>query len=274
MLATHLTSPHLNPLHTHNNALDTPTFRGFDSYLGYYNGGGDYYSHIAYNGGFDMHEANSPRCGQGCTQTRWDTQGVYSTHLFTQRAIDIVKAASREEKLFVYLAYQAVHCPAEVPDAYKVGYNFSTPLRNTFAGMLAALDEGVANLTSALEDAGRWDSTLFVVTSDNGAPTPGCGGAQGGQNWPLRGGKCSAWSGGNLVPSFARGPGIVAGKKVGDLAHAVDWGPTILSFVGGDAGDGGFDDPSFPLDGVDLKPALTTSGSGWVLGWGVGGWMR
>ena len=88
------------------------------------------------------------------------------------------------------------------------------PARNTFAGMLAALDEGLGNLTATLRTTKRWASTLFVLTSDNGAPTPGCGGAQGGQNWPLRGGKCSAWSGGNLVPSFIRGPGVRAGEAL------------------------------------------------------------
>ena len=77
-----------------------------------------------------------------------------------------------------YLAYQAVHCPSEVPPEYMRGYAFSDPARNIFAGMLAALDEGIGNLTATLKAAGRWESTLFVLTSDNGAPTPGCGGAQ------------------------------------------------------------------------------------------------
>ena len=45
--------------------------------------------------------------------------------------------------------------------------------------MLAALDEGLGNLTATLRTTKRWVSTLFVLTSDNGAPTPGCGGAQG-----------------------------------------------------------------------------------------------
>ena len=118
--------------------------------------------------------------------------------------------------------------------------------------MLAALDEGLGNLTATLRDTKRWTSTLFVLTSDNGAPTPGCGGAQGGQNWPLRGGKCSAWSGGNLVPSFIHGPGVRKGGTLDDLAHAVDWGTTILSFVrnannntdgnsGNDGNEGGID---------------------------------
>lgn len=157
----------------------TPTFRGFDSYLGYYNGGGDYYSHVAYNGGFDLHYAPSPRCGANCTVERWDTQGHYSTHLFTRRAQTILTNSTRDEKLFIYLAYQAVHCPAEVPEVYKKGYNFSDPLRNTFAGMLTALDEGIGNLTDTLRETKRLETTLFIVTSDNGAPTPGCGGTQG-----------------------------------------------------------------------------------------------
>lgn len=29
---------------------------------------------------------------------------------------------------------------------------------------------------------GLWDETVLFVTTDNGAPTPSCGGAQGGQN--------------------------------------------------------------------------------------------
>ena len=44
-----------------------------------------------------------------------------------------------------------MHCPAEVPASYKQGYNFSDPARNTMAGMLAALDEGIANLTQTLK---------------------------------------------------------------------------------------------------------------------------
>lgn len=232
----------------------TPTFRGFESYFGYYSGGEDYFTHIAYNGGFDLQLQEGARCGPGCAQADWASQGRYSTHLYTERAQEVLNRTKPDEKVFVYLAYQAVHCPAEVPKQYSDPYNFSNPQRNVFAGMLAALDEGVGNITRTLRELGRWDSTLFVVTSDNGAPTTGCGGAQGGQNWPLRGGKCSAWAGGNRVVSFAKGPGIPAGSTVSDLAHAVDWGVTILSFIGAETNRTRPD--GFPLDGVDLGPAL------------------
>ena len=126
----------------------------------------------------------------------------------------------------------------------------------------------MGNVTAALKAKHRWTSTLFVVTTDNGAPTTGCGGAQGGQNWPHRGGKCSAWEGGLRGVSFAHGPGIVPGTRIPGLAHAVDWLPTILSFAAG-SGSGSAPGPprgvgaaaaaaaAFPLDGIDLRPALT-----------------
>ena len=101
-----------------------------------------------------------------------------------------------------------MHEPPQVPASYEAPYSFPEPLRNTFAVMLSCLDEGVGNVTAALKARGRWETTLFVVTTDNGAPTTGCGGDQGGQNWPHRGGKCSAWEGGLRGTSFVHAPAV------------------------------------------------------------------
>lgn len=95
------------------------------------------------------------------------------------------------------LPFQAVHSPDQVPESYKAAYNF-TPMegvgaqaRNTFAGMLTCLDEGIGNVTAALQQAGLFEETLIWFQTDNGAATPACGGSTGAQNWPLRGGKCT-----------------------------------------------------------------------------------
>ena len=244
----------------------TPTFRGFDSFLGYYTGVEDYYRHT--NGGaLDLRHEEGARCGANCSRALWEAQGEYSTHLLTRRATSLIRATPPARPLFLYLAYQAVHCPAQAPDEYTRPYAFRSRERTVFAGMLAALDEGVANVTAALRGAGRWERTLLWLTTDNGAPTTGCGGAQGGQNWPWRGGKCSAWDGGLLGTAFVYGPsfGVRAGARLAHLAHIVDVLPTLLEVAAADGGAGGpprtaardaADGGGLPLDGVSLLPAL------------------
>lgn len=76
--------------------------------------------------------------------------------------------------------------PDQVPDGYKAAYNFThdyskgtADARNTFAGMLTALDEGVGNITRALEAHGLLEETLIWFQTDNGAATPACGGNTG-----------------------------------------------------------------------------------------------
>ena len=102
-----------------------------------------------------MHRADSPNCGANCTQTVWEARGQYSTHIFTQRAEVIIAAHDPEDTLFLYLPYQAVHVPKQVPASYKQPYNFTDPDRNAFAGMLSALDEGIGNVTKALVKKGE-----------------------------------------------------------------------------------------------------------------------
>ena len=48
--------------------------------------------------------------------------------------------------LFLYLAFQGVHSPAEVPDRYRDAYPDSHE-RRVFAGMLSCVDEGIKNVS-------------------------------------------------------------------------------------------------------------------------------
>jgi len=41
-------------------------------------------------------------------------KGNYSTHIFTERAESIIASHNETQRLFLYLAYQAVHAPREV----------------------------------------------------------------------------------------------------------------------------------------------------------------
>ena len=226
----------------------TPTFRGFDSFLGFYSGGEDYFKHES-SGGYDFRRDPSPRCGKGCSQVMTDARGRYSTTVFTEEAVRVVSDHDPAlQPLFLYLAYQGVHAPAQVPQSYVDPYrkSIADTTRRTFAGMLSAVDEGIGNVTAALAAKGMLNNTLIVFTSDNGGPTT-TGDGIGARNWPLRGGKHSIWEGGVRATAFVSGAGLspeVGGTPYGNLMHGADWLPT-LSAVAGFGLNG-----TLPLDGV------------------------
>ena len=73
--------------------------------------------------------------------------------LFTQRAIDIINNHTQnneaDKPLFLYLAYQSVHEPTEVPKQYEDAYNgiINNSKRKLFAGMVSCMDEGIGYIT-------------------------------------------------------------------------------------------------------------------------------
>lgn len=232
----------------------TPTFRGFDSFYGFYSGGEDYFTHMT-SGKYDFRRDPSPRCGPGCSEIAADAAGLYSTTLFSEEAVRVVKAHPKETPLFLYLAYQAVHAPAEVPQQYMDAYNttIADRMRRKFAGMLSCMDEGLANVTTALTERGMMDNTLVVFTTDNGGPVD-TGDGVGARNFPLRGGKHSIWEGGT------RGTAVISGKmlkKTGytftHLMHGADWLPTLAEVAGVDVSS-----IPLPLDGVSQWKAINS----------------
>jgi len=238
----------------------TPTFRGYNSFRGFYSGGQDYFTHME-GSGFDLHYDQGRECGAGCSLVDWDNKGVYSTYIYTSRAVEIIKErTAASPPLFLYVAYQAVHSPDEVPQKYIDPYNstISDKKRRTFAGMLSALDEGVGNITSALKEAGMTENTLIVFVADNGGPIQCesgiCSDATGTSNYPLKGGKHSLWEGGVRVTAVVSGPMLHSqGVNESGLMHHVDWLPTLLDA----AGINYTPKADFPLHGVSQWDLLT-----------------
>jgi hypothetical protein len=175
----------------------TPTFRGYSSYYGFYSGGQDYFMHGS-KGSLDFHLEVGERCGDNCSLPQWNAVGTYSTTLFTSRAVEVVEQHDTSSPLFVYLAYQAVHAPREVPALYADKYNdtIQDNDRRQFAGMLTCMDEGIGNFTAALSDNNMLDNTFIIFSTDNGGPVPDTPGGDyvGSRNYPLRGGKHSTYT--------------------------------------------------------------------------------
>jgi hypothetical protein len=239
-----------------------PHRRGFDTFNGYMNGAEHYFTHVRdpdrvsfknFTSGFDYYASaaasppGSPDHGidwaqnaSGPSDNIDPEQGdCYSAHHLSAHAAAIVEAhpVDAAAPLFLYLAYQSVHSPFEAPQMYVDQYAWMndsahyTPVtkgRPTYGGMVAALDEGVGNVTAAFARKGGssafWENTILIFTTDNG-------GISQGNNWPLRGRKATLWEGGTRAVGFARGAGLgaVANSTSTALVHAVDWLPTLLS---------------------------------------------
>jgi arylsulfatase A-like enzyme len=194
-----------------------PTHRGFGHQYGHYNGAIDYFTHQR-DGGLDWHRDDKALREEG-----------YSTNLIAGEAVRILKEHDPQKPLFLYVPFNAVHAPHQVPEKYTAPYQKLPEPRRTYAGMVAALDEAVGRIVDQLDSGGLRDKTLIVFHSDNGGPYPG----EVTSNGPLRGSKATLYEGGVRVTAFATWPGhIPAGSTVNEPLHVTDWYPTLLGLAG------------------------------------------
>eukprot|EP00039_Didymoeca_costata_P021636 m.345041 g.345041 ORF g.345041 m.345041 type:complete len:597 (+) comp25690_c0_seq1:166-1956(+) len=233
----------------------TPQERGFDSFFGYYGGSTDYFTmdtlcwpdahcftedtptHEAVSG-WDLHRDRAV----------YKNNTEYSTNLFATEAVNIIMSHSKLSdtpesipSLFLYLPMQAVHVgnkPTpmhpeygldQAPIKYINEYSWvANEQRRNLSAMVTVMDEAALNVTLALKEAGMWNRTLFIFSTDNGGPL-----FDEASNYPLKGGKATLWEGG------VRGVGFVvagdptwlqfttSGTIVRGLMHVADWLPTL-----------------------------------------------
>ncbi|MDB6028418.1 MAG: arylsulfatase family protein [Verrucomicrobiales bacterium] len=212
-----------------------PTNRGFEHHYGHLFGAIDYFTHER-DGKLDWYRDGEVLKEKG-----------YSTHLIASEAERVIKAQPKNKPLFLYVPFNAVHAPHEVPESYKEPYKNLPEPRRTYAGMLAALDEGVGKIVAAIDSTGRRKNTLFIFSSDNGGPAPG----KVTDNTPFRAGKGTLYEGGVRVCAFVAWDGhIKAGTSVNEPLHMVDWYPTLSKLTHASVKQ------KLPLDGLDAWPTI------------------
>ena len=210
-----------------------PNARGFDHQYGHFFGMLDYYTHERMNK-LDWYRNGEPLKEEG-----------YTTHLITKEACKVIESGDKSKPLFLYLPFNGVHSPFQVPDSYLKPYGALKGNRQKLAGMLAAVDEAIGKIEESLKKAGMLENTLIVFSSDNGGPPPG-------DNTPFRDYKGTIFEGGTRAAAFATWPGhIPADQRVRQPMHMVDWYPTLIKLAGGSL------EQKLPLDGLDIWPMLT-----------------
>ena len=213
-----------------------PTRRGFGHQYGPWFGSIDYFTHQR-DGQHDWHRNDQPCHAKG-----------YATHLLAAEACRWIAQSQAEKPLFLYLPFNAVHAPLQVPPKYLQPYAKLPSKRRAYAGMVAAMDEAVGQVFDALGKKGILDNTLILFSSDNGGADPG----RTTDNGPLPAGKGTLYEGGIRTCGFATWPDrIKAGITISEPLHTVDWYPTLVRLAGGTP------EQKLPLDGQDIWPVLT-----------------
>lgn len=70
------------------------------------------------------------------------------------------------QPLFMYVPFQNVHGPLQVPDQYKTPYEgITNGHRRSYAGMTSALDEAVGNITSKLKESGLYNNSVIIFST-------------------------------------------------------------------------------------------------------------
>lgn len=112
----------------------TPTYRGFDSHVGYWTGHQDYFDHTAFEDslwGLDMRRG---------MDVAYDLHGQYTTNVIAKESVRVIREHNVSKPLFLYMAHAAVHSgnpysPLPAPDDTVANFtrinNFN---RRKFAG--------------------------------------------------------------------------------------------------------------------------------------------
>lgn len=142
------------------------------------------------------------------------------TGLYTREAIQFIEGAG-EAPFFLYFAHTYPHQPLHASENFR-----GKSKGGLYGDTIEEIDWSLGELMRTLKARGKWENTLIVFTSDNGAWYNGSNGA-------LRGRKGQSYEGGYRIPTIAHYPAMIpAGITCDAPAMNIDWFPTCLALAG------------------------------------------
>jgi arylsulfatase A-like enzyme len=179
-------------------------------------------------------------------------RGQYSADLIAERTVDFVRE-NRDRPFFLFAAWTQPHARFEPPDFGPYADQQWSDGAKAYAAMITRADRHVGDVMRTLRENRLDDSTLVIVTSDNGAHDgPDKGFVQFRSNGVLRGEKGQLYEGGIRVPTAFRWPGRISpGGATAHTSGFLDLCPTFLDLAGTKLPEGR------RIDGISIVPELT-----------------
>lgn len=174
----------------------------------------------------DPHRANAVLPDGRPTFDTWPRPNSFGNRVAGYPGVTPVRFRPEEVRVPNFLP-DTPACRAELAEYYQA---------------IARLDQGVGRLIEILKAAGRYETTLIIYISDNGAAFPGA--------------KTTLYDVGMRLPCLVRSPGRQhPGAIQSAMVTWADLAPTILEVAGVPAPAGSFDGRSFRagLDGAALR---------------------
>lgn len=150
----------------------------------------------------------------------WKLEEVMPT--ITKKAVDYIHQASNDHRpFFLYFALTAPHTPIAPISDFQ-----GKSEAGLYGDFVHEVDWSVGQIVEALKQAGEWDNTLLVFTSDNGSPQRDGNNMSGkigsvkayghDPSHPWKGMKGDIWEGGHRVPFLASWPNRIQQNTVSD----------------------------------------------------------
>lgn len=197
---------------------------------------------------------------------------TYSHDLIMAESLNFIRSSVENDKPFfcflpITIPHAAMHVPEESAAPFRKKFpqfedtigKYKGPLVKNpaagFAGMMTRLDSQIGELMVLLKKLDIDESTLVMLTSDNGPHKEGGHMPQFfDSNGPLRGIKRDVYEGGIRVPLIARWPGTIqAGTESSLISAHWDVLPTLCELAGAKTPE--------QLDGISMVPTLTGKGT-------------
>lgn len=238
---------HLGPL---DEAGYHPLDHGFDEFVGTSGSGGNKFS--------------MQRAGQSYFYRGRDTveaPGYYYTFVLADEAIDFIRRAD-EAPFFAYVPFTAPHSSSPVGPGDEVAanawdgdgmqlYGFRDDHHQWYKEVVEAMDLAIGRIHHALIEDGLENNTLIFFTSDNGPIRHGY------PPFSRHAGKSWLFENGIRVPTIAHWPAQIQPGSVSQTpAMTMDLLPTFVAMA-----EAALPPHAQPLDGVDLMPVWTGSGT-------------